>query len=72
MHVFSYEFCEILRTPSYIEHFWWLLLISQYHDAGKLRSRIIRIRGIHTLTAETIKIAKHFRKVFHYICFIGS
>ena len=24
--VFSCEFCEILRTPSSIEHFWWLFL----------------------------------------------
>ena len=24
--VFSYEFCEILRTPFLIEHLWWLLL----------------------------------------------
>ena len=23
--VFSCEFCEILRTPFYIEHLWWLL-----------------------------------------------
>ena len=24
-HVFSCEICEILKTPIYIEHLWWLL-----------------------------------------------
>ena len=70
--MFSYEFCEISKTPFFIEHLWWLLLISRvlpYMENAfliiSLESQIIifslintRIRYLFTKILRDIFLAK--------------